>query len=389
MKKTLALILTGLFLITANVSAVELIIAGETVQVEGEVYEAYAAELAQMEELTKAGVCFEEEGFNNYFNIYQNICTQGVRWSGKSEITEELVAQMKEAREALVPTGVSAEDCIWYIWGDQMPNESLAETADFATAWDTAEFRPYMVPYLVEDQSAAKGNILVCSGGADRYRSDWNEGNPPCRFFNSIGYNAFLVYYRVAPYASADMTLDVQRAVRYLKAYGEEKGIGALDKIATMGYSAGAMHCYGQAIAFNGAITPDSVYPDYICDEVDGVDASITATAIIYAAGMPHDTKGAPVDIANPIMVLEEGAPNRTEELPAFFFAGASRHFASGFCVQAYQTLNPLTECELHMYGGIPGPFGLGLGYEGSDQMREQLEAFLDVQFGYRERVKE
>ena len=38
------------------------------------------------------------------------------------------------------------------------------------------------------------------------------------------------------------------------------------------------------------------------------------------------------------------------------------------------------------MYGGIKGPFGLGTLYDGADQMRDQLEAFLDFQFGYRDR---
>lgn len=377
-----------------SVPAAEVIVGGEVINTEdltGEqktLYEEYAAELEQMKDIGMAGSIYDTEGFSDYYDLYLNTCILGVKQTGEPEITQELVDEMKSLREALVPTGEAKEDVIWYIWGDEIPTEEGAEDYNFNAAADDSDFVPYICAYLVEDQSEAKGNILVCSGGADLYRSHNNEGNPTCAFFNSIGYNAFLVNYRVSPYASVDATLDVQRAVRYLLYHGEEYGIGALDKISTMGYSAGAMHCYGQAIAFSGTITPDSVYPDYKCDEIDQVEADVDASIIVYAAGMPHDTKGSPVDISAPVMLLEDGDPNKTEELPAFFFAGASGHFASGFCVQAYSTLNPLTECELHMYAGIDGPFGLGTEYEGSDQMRDQIEAFLDVEFGYRTRVK-
>lgn len=289
---------------------------------------------------------------------------------------------------ALPGMTAAAETETWEIWGENMAVEAEAADYDFEKAFDPADFRPILTPYLVENQEEAKGNIIVLSGGADRFRSDEEEGVPCCEFLQGIGYNAYLLDYRVQPYLSADATLDVQRAIRYLKHVGEEKGIGALDKLGAMGFSAGAMHCFGQAIAFADHITPASVYPDYVCDEIDAEEALVQVVGCVYAAGMPHDTAGKDIDIANPILLLEEGDANAPSALPAFFFAGASGHFASGFCVTAYQTLNPLTECELHMYGGINGPFGLGMAYDGADQMREQLEAFLDYEFGYRSREK-
>lgn len=383
------------FMLGNSAFASEIVIGGKTIDTEeltGEkktLYEEYAFELEQMKEIGMAGSVYETEGFTEYFDLYLNTCILGIKKTGEPEISQELVDKMKMLRESLIPTGKEKEDVIWYIWGDNMPTEQRVEELNFQTAADDSDFKPYICAYLVEDQNKAKGNVLVCSGGADQYRSNNNEGDPTCAFLKSIGYNAFLVNYRVSPYASVDMTLDVQRAVHYILYHGEEYGIGALNNIATMGYSAGAMHCYGQAIAFSGNIMPDTVYEDYVCDEIDQVKADVDAAIIVYAAGMPHDTKGNPVDISTPIMLLENGDPNKTKELPAFFFAGASGHFASGFCVQAYSTLNPLTECELHMYAGIDGPFGLGTEYEGADQMRDQIEAFLDVEFGYRTRNKE
>lgn len=278
------------------------------------------------------------------------------------------------------------QNIAWDIWGEKPAVESEAAEYDFQGAFDDAEFRANMIPYLVEDQSTAKGNIIVCSGGGNKSRSNDYEGIPACEFYNSIGYNAYLVNYRVAPYKSVDATLDVQRAVRYLRHYGEEYEIGALDKIATMGFSAGAMHCYSQGLAFSGNTTPDSIYDEYNCDDVDQENADVTAVIAVYAAGMPHDEKGNAIDIKEPILIPEN---LNDENIPAFFFAGASGHFASGFCVDAYQELNDLTLCELHMYGGINQPFGMGNEYVSADQLASQIEAFLNVRFGYQEQKKD
>ena len=137
---------------------------------------------------------------------------------------------------------VSAEEVqstTWNIWDENIASENIADY-DFTGAYDNEDFVPNIVPYLLEDQTLAKGNIFVCSGGADKARGNDYEGIPACEFYNNIGYNAYLVNYRVQPYETVDATLDLQRAIRYVKHYGKERGIEALDKIATMGFSAGA-----------------------------------------------------------------------------------------------------------------------------------------------------
>ena len=273
----------------------------------------------------------------------------------------------------------------WNIWGENIATEDSADY-DFTGAFDDETFSPNIEVFLLEDQNVVKGNVFVCSGGGDKTRGNDYEGIPACEFYNSIGYNAYLVNYRVAPYETVDATLDLQRAIRFVKHYGEEYGIGALDKIATMGFSAGAMHCYSQGLAFSGNITPDSIYDEYNCDDVDQENADVTAVIAVYAAGMPHDEKGNAIDVKAPILI--PGNLN-DENIPAFFFAGASGHVASGFCVDAYQELNDLTLCELHMYGGVNQPFGMGNEYVSADQMASQIEAFLNVRFGYQEQKKD
>lgn len=274
----------------------------------------------------------------------------------------------------------------WEIWGAQMATEPEVVDYDFRKATDPEGFRPCLTPYLLDNQAEARGNVIVLSGGADRRRNNKGEGIPACEYLNDIGYNAFLLDYRVKPYTSFSGTLDLQRAVRYLKHNGQELGIAQLDKLAVMGFSAGAMHAYGLGIAFTGNTTPDAVYKDYVCDAVDAESSDVTVVCCIYAAGMAHGADGTIVDAANSILLLEDTDPNLPQTYPAFFFAGASGHPASHFCVEAYECLNPLTTCELHMYGGIDSTFGLGTEYDGADQMRDQLQAFLEFQFGYRDR---
>lgn len=209
-----------------------------------------------------------------------------------------------------------AEVETWDIWGEQMATEPEAADYDFEKAFDPADFRPTLTPHLLADQSAAKGNVIVCSGGGDRARSNSGEGVPTCEYLNEIGYNAYLLDYRVSPYRSGTMTLDVQRAVRYLKHNAQSLGIGSIENLGLMGFSAGAMHCYGVGIAFGGDITPDSVYPDYVCDEVDAESADVDVVVCVYAAGMAHDTKAEPVDISEPVLLLGRGRPQRPRGAP-------------------------------------------------------------------------
>lgn len=366
----------------------------DTAKLSGEektLYENYAKLYQQIEGMCEASCLYGTEEISELYSFYTGTLSS-VRIRDDKKITDELIGQMQAAIDATPLLAGKTEDMmesvVWPIWGSDMPRYQADSALDFSKAYDPEYFVPYLCAYLVDDQSAAKGNVIVCSGGADTIRSNEVEAFATCAFLNSIGYNAFVLDYRVSPYAPVDMTLDVQRAVRYLKACGEEKGVGALDKIATMGFSAGSMHCYAQAIAFSGSVSPSTVDPGYVCDAVDAVSADVDVCVCVYAAGMSHTTTGGATQISEPILLLESGDPNRNDEgLPSFFFAGAAKHFASGFCVKAYQTLNELTTCELHMYGKVSVPFGLGVDYAGADQMRDQLEEFLDLEFGYQNKL--
>ncbi|MBB3109556.1 acetyl esterase/lipase [Paenibacillus phyllosphaerae] len=97
------------------------------------------------------------------------------------------------------------------------------------------EDRPAITPYLVEGKS--RGAVIVCPGGGYGMRAD-HEGEPIARWLNRIGINAFVLRYRVEPYAYPAALRDVQRAVRTVRYCAADWGIDP-HKIGVLGFSAG------------------------------------------------------------------------------------------------------------------------------------------------------
>ena len=66
--------------------------------------------------------------------------------------------------------GINGE--VIYLWGDDMPVTTPASDLQFPlvnyegeAVYDNADFQPFLIPYLLDDPSSAKGTILVTSGG--------------------------------------------------------------------------------------------------------------------------------------------------------------------------------------------------------------------------------
>ena len=191
----------------------------------------------------------------------------------------DLYKNLKEIRETMVKVAEPAST-VWDIWEDEMAVEDPLPTEGWEISYDNPGFRPFLNPYLLADQTAVKGNVVIIAGGGSTHRNNVVEGYPVAEFFNENGYNAFVLQRRVNPYAAADQWLDLQRAIRYIRFYAEEKGIAKTDVMITCGFSAGGMNIMS-AIA-NVGKTPDSVHAHYVCDEIDKVDDSQTIALPIY-----------------------------------------------------------------------------------------------------------
>lgn len=99
----------------------------------------------------------------------------------------------------------------------------------------TEEDCPAIVPYLLEGSGHAA--VIVCPGGGYEMLAD-HEGEPIARWLNGIGISAFVLRYRVAPYAYPCALLDLQRAIRTVRHGAERFGIDP-SRVGVLGFSAG------------------------------------------------------------------------------------------------------------------------------------------------------
>ncbi len=113
---------------------------------------------------------------------------------------------------------------------------------------DGSDFQPYLETYLLKGAKKPLGAVIVCPGGGYAVRAP-HEAAPIAQKFNDLGYHAFVLHYRVAPYHFPDETRDVLRAVRIVRANADQWGI-VKDNIAVSGFSAGGHLCLSSGTLF-------------------------------------------------------------------------------------------------------------------------------------------
>ncbi len=85
--------------------------------------------------------------------------------------------------------------------------------------------------------------VLICPGGAYKFISDFNEGEPFAREFNKRGINAFVLFYSVGYNARYPRPVkDVARSMQFIKANAERLCVDG-NNISLMGSSAGGHLC--------------------------------------------------------------------------------------------------------------------------------------------------
>ena len=106
--------------------------------------------------------------------------------------------------------------------------------------WDVVpgycEVTPTIVYYPAENKTTDT-TIIILPGGGYHYLAD-HEGQGYAEFLNSIGMDAFVCEYRVAPHCHPLPLLDARRAVQWVRFNAEKFGINP-KKIGIMGSSAG------------------------------------------------------------------------------------------------------------------------------------------------------
>ncbi len=229
-----------------------------------------------------------------------------------------------------------------YLWED----DKIPSWRGNLNSNDPEDFRPHILSYPAEGE--IKGAVLICPGGAFQFKSMQPEGYSIAERLSALGYQCFIVSYRLSPYSQAESALDLARAVRYVRYHAEEYGINEND-IAVVGFSAGGILCGELLLKNDGAQLPSELDDDYINDSLDYVSAEASAIGHIYSFYGRLSVSNNDVD------TLKAG------NLPPSFYAFGTRDpFYNQFMQNADACREAGVTVEEHIFEGQPHGFGPG-----------------------------
>lgn len=303
---------------------------------------------------------FTKETFDPY-NSLVTLITLEIAFYGydpEGDAVQKHLDELEILRKGLVPSEDGA--AAWKIWGERMP--VYGQTGDFQMTYTNADFRPLLVPYLCTDQNEAKGNIIVIAGGGYVMRCNAYEGFNVAEYYRNHGYNAYVLQRRIAPYHPVNAHLDLQRAVRFLRAGAEKYGIAKTGSIAAVGFSGGGHTIYGAVKDHYGHTLPDRYDDSYVPDATDGLNADLQAALFIYGTG------GSVRGTENPNLP------------PAFMVTGSLDEYrADTDSVARYSEMKESgLDAEVHIFSGQHHGFGLGDG--NCDSMKSEAKRIPGVE---------
>ena len=213
---------------------------------------------------------------------------------------------------------------------------------------DWPDFMPNMLVYTVPENVQPKGAVMICPGGAFAFRSMQNEGYDIADMLVPMGYQCFIVNYRINPYSMQASATDLQRAIRYVKAHAEDYRINP-ENIALVGFSAGGILNGEVLLNWRDLTNGTALDSSYRPDELDNVPVSACAVGMIYSF------YGRLSVSMNNVETL------RAANLPPAFYCWGTR---DGFAGQFTQNSNAVKEAgvrvETKVLQGYPHGYGSG-----------------------------
>lgn len=150
---------------------------------------------------------------------------------------------------------------------------AMKRSVDLWGGRDIEGYRPALEVYTL-DGVKSRGAVLVCPGGGYAHRAP-HEAGVIAEKYNSLGFHAFVLQYRVSPQTHPSPLEDAARAVRMIRANAREWGV-LEDKIAILGFSAGGHLACSLGMHFSD-VEADPGYAGVSCRP----DAMILCYAVI------------------------------------------------------------------------------------------------------------
>lgn len=147
---------------------------------------------------------------------------------------------------------------------------------------DGPDFIPNLEVFTVPDDVQPKGAVMICPGGAFMFRSMQNEGYDIADMLTSMGYQCFVVNYRINPYTMRESATDLQRGIRYVKAHATEYRIKP-ENIALVGFSAGGILNGEVLLNWRNLTNGTALDSSYRPDALDNVPVDACAVGMIYS----------------------------------------------------------------------------------------------------------
>ena len=123
------------------------------------------------------------------------------------------------------------------------------------------------IPTLKTAPGMKRPSIVICPGGGYQHLSD-REAEPVALVFAAMGFNAYVVWYRLAPDRHPAPLHDVAAAVAWVREHAEEYCADP-DAIAVAGFSAGGhaagslgVYWHDAALMAQAGLTPEQARPN-------------------------------------------------------------------------------------------------------------------------------
>ncbi|GEP92076.1 Acetyl esterase/lipase [Chitinophaga terrae (ex Kim and Jung 2007)] len=234
-----------------------------------------------------------------------------------------------------------------HLWPQAVPGESASKHAAVQTP-DTSNnivrLTDVTDPILeVFPAPAGKNNgkaVIINPGGGYSILAINHEGYDVAAWLNQLGYNAFVLQYRV-PKKEAGALQDAQRAIRIVRSRAAEWKINP-DKIGMLGFSAG-----GSLAARASTLYNTQTYSPV--DKLDSASARPDFAVLIYPAYLDNG----PNNTLTPELKVDAQTP------PTFLFGTADDYFGNSVLVMAAALRKAKVNVEQHLYPS--GGHGYGL----------------------------